>query len=206
MKIPLTRPEKAKRLDRQPYQAVTTVQDVLAISAALRAANIPFYLHGGWALAALCSTIFQSSDVDLYIPLAYEKTVHQHFGSLVGARARRRIMLNFHGAIIEISFITPLRHNRWMMDYGNTIWVIPNAELVGHHVTLADREIPSVSTCFIYAELTNTVRKKPSAQNKHTDRLPLADAILSTEERGNSRALWPLPGTFLNRLRLAITG
>lgn len=206
MKIPLTRPGKAKRLDRRPYRTVSTVDDVLAISAAFHAAGIPFYVHGGWALAGYCSTTFQSSDIDLYVPAEYEKVIEDKFGGLIQARTRKRVMLNFQSAVVEISFLTPLRDNRWVMDFGIKIWIIPQRDMQGHHITISGVEIPSVSKAFVYAELTNTLYKNDRDMQKHRDRAALAEAIMTDDERARSRSLWPLRGTFLNRLRIAITG
>lgn len=204
MPFNLTCPPKAQKLDNRPYRTVTTVEDVLAIADTLRAANIPFHLHGGWALAGLSGTTFKSSDVDLYIPDAYQETIERNFGTLIQARTRKRIMLNFHGAIIEISFLTRLRHNRWAMDYGINLWIIPDQELTGHTITLANTTIPCVSPAFMVAELTNTVNKKPQSQKKHVERLSFLEANVCEADWKRSRALWPMPGNFFTRLRVAL--
>ena len=204
MPFNLTPPPKAKKLDDRPYRSLTTVDDVLAIAAALRDADIPFHLHGGWALAGLSGTTFQSSDIDLFIPYSSRPDVEHHFGALIQAQTRQRIMLNFHGAVVEISFLTPMRHNRWAMDYGIKIWIIPGEELNGHTVTLANVVIPSVSPAFMMAETTNTVAKAPKDLKKREDRLPFLEANVSEADKMRSRALWPIPGSFFARLRLAL--
>jgi lincosamide nucleotidyltransferase A/C/D/E len=67
---------------------VTTAQDVLEVLESLTAADVPWWVAGGWAVDALVGEQTRPhDDVDVMVPLAASPTVEASLGRLGFARA-----------------------------------------------------------------------------------------------------------------------
>jgi hypothetical protein len=193
----------AEKIRVTPREA--RADDLFSLLDLLEKESIRVWVHGGWALDAVCGSRRQHADIDLIADEADRGRVKRLFGENVKSDHSHKFEVNFHGAKTDFLFF---RRN-WLgrlAARSPRILIRLRREWFGDRTAPLDgRVIPVVDPEMLYVEVVgNPELKKPAMLEKNRHDLERLAPLLSADTMERSIRVFPLPNTRLNRLRFLL--
>lgn len=188
-------------METKPF---TNVDDLVKLLDFLRANGVRAWVHGGWAIDALCGLNRPHKDIDLMGLLEDRPKLEKALGPMIVREFPCKLKINFHGCSVDMLLCYRDRRRRLASKTPRYLILLSDDALGDRTGSIAGHVVPVVSPLTVYAELMHTVRKTPEAIKKHLGEAERIKPFLSEDQIRTAPKRFPMENTRWNRIKFLL--